>query len=129
MQTLFIKATETTPQVSFNGQTGEFFIGGKSITEEADSFFQPVIDWIANNRFYTPITLTIDLEFFNISSSKRILYMLYKFNDMAEQLETPVSVKWLYQKGDEDMMEVGQDYAYMVNIPFELCEIERQLAC
>ena len=129
MQTLFIKATETTPQVSFNGQTGEFFIGGKSITEEADSFFQPVIDWIANNRFYTPITLTIDLEFFNISSSKRILYMLYKFNDMAEQLETPVSVKWLYQKGDEDMMEVGQDYAYMVNIPFELSEIERQLAC
>jgi hypothetical protein len=129
MQTLFIKATETTPQVSFNGQTGEFFIGGKSITEEADSFFQPVIDWIATNRFYTPIVLTIDLEFFNISSSKRILYMLYKFNDMAEQQQTPVSVKWLYQKGDEDMMEVGQDYAYMVNIPFELSEIERQLAC
>lgn len=125
---LYIKATETTPQVSFNSSTGEFFIGGKSIVEDADGFYQPVIDWVSNTPFSTPISLVVDLEYFNISSSKRILYLLYKFNDLADQNVTPVTVKWLYQKGDEDMMEVGQDYAYMVNIPFELHEIERQLA-
>jgi hypothetical protein len=128
MEMLYIRATETTPQVSFNGQTGEFFIGGKSITEDADAFFQPIIDWVNNNQFTAPIVLTFDLEFFNISSSKRILYLLYKFNDLVEQNEAAVNVVWLYQKGDEDMMEVGQDYAYMVNIPFEVKEIHRQMA-
>lgn len=125
---LYIKATETTPQISFNSTTGEFFIGGRSIIEDADSFYQPIVDWVAQSNFASPINLVVDLEFFNISSSKRILYLLYKFNDIADQNITTVNVKWLYQKGDEDMMEVGQDYAYMVNIPFELQEIERQLA-
>ncbi|MFP5471381.1 MAG: DUF1987 domain-containing protein [Bacteroidia bacterium] len=125
---LYIKATETTPLVSFNPDNGEFLITGKSITEDADAFFQPVIDWVSHSELKFPVNLVVDLEYFNISSSKRILYLLYKFNELVDQNIIPVSVIWLYQKGDEDMMEVGQDYAYMVNIPFEVKEIERQMA-
>jgi hypothetical protein len=29
-----------------------------------------------------------------------------------------VHVEWLYRESDEDMYEVGQDYAYMVKVPF-----------
>jgi len=125
---LYIKATETTPLVSFNSDNGEFLMAGKSITEDADAFFQPIIDWVTHSEFKSPIKLVVDLEYFNISSSKRILYLLYKFNELVDQGATSVNVTWLYQKGDEDMMEVGQDYAYMVNIPFDVKEIERQMA-
>lgn len=125
---LYIKATETTPLVSFNPDNGEFLITGKSITEDADAFFQPIIDWVNQSELKIPVSLVFDLEYFNISSSKRILYLLYKFNELVDQSVASVSVTWLYHKGDEDMMEVGQDYAYMVNIPFEVKEIERQMA-
>jgi hypothetical protein len=33
-----------------------------------------------------------------------------------------VSVKWHYQEDEDDMYEVGQDFAFMVKIPFEFCE-------
>jgi hypothetical protein len=59
----------------------------------------------------------IDLEYFNISSSKRILFLLYKLNELAE-VGNDVHVEWLYRETDEDMYEVGQDYAYMVKVPF-----------
>ncbi len=127
MNPLYIEATNETPRVSFNPSTGEYSISGKSIIEDAESFYQPILDWFAN--FYgSKITLSIDLEFFNISSSKRILYLLYKLNDIMDEQNTDISVKWFFQSGDEDMHEVGQDYAYMVNVPFDLVEIERQMA-
>lgn len=127
MNSLYIAATHETPRISLNPSTGEYSITGKSIIEDAESFYQPVLDWFSNFSG-TNISLSIDLEFFNISSSKRILYLLYKLNDIMDNSSADVSVKWIFQSGDEDMHEVGQDYAYMVNVPFELVEIERELA-
>jgi hypothetical protein len=59
----------------------------------------------------------INLEYFNISSSKRILFLLYKLNELVK-MGHEVRVEWLYKIDDEDMYEVGQDYAYMVKVPF-----------
>jgi hypothetical protein len=42
---------------------------------------------------------------------------LYKLNELAENGKE-VRVEWLYRQTDEDMYEVGQDYAYMVKVPF-----------
>lgn len=127
MNALYIEATHETPLVSLNPDLGEFSISGKSIIEDAENFYQPILDWFSNFSGST-INLVLDLEFFNISSSKRILYLLYKLNDIKDNSNANISVKWIYQAGDEDMHEVGQDYAYMVNIPFELVEVEREMA-
>ena len=43
---------------------------------------------------------------------------MYKLNELVET-GNEVKVKWLYRDTDEDMYEVGQDYAYMVKVPFE----------
>ena len=42
---------------------------------------------------------------------------MYKLNELAE-VGNNVHVEWLYRETDEDMYEVGQDYAYMVKVPF-----------
>ena len=39
-------------------------------------------------------------------------------NELSEN-GSDVKVEWLYRETDEDMYEVGQDYAYMVKVPFE----------
>ena len=70
----------------------------------------------------------INLEYFNIASSKRILFLLYKLNELAEA-NKEVSVEWHHRENDEDMFEVGQDYAYMVRVPFKFIEfVEADLA-
>lgn len=125
MKEIYLVATDKTPMVKLS-PNGEFEIAGKSIPEDAEDFFTPVLRWLdeyvtnpaANTR------LSINLEYFNISSSKRILFILYKLNEMVSR-EHDVRVKWLYDDSDEDMYEVGQDYAFMVKIPFEFVEIDR----
>ena len=123
MDILSINATAMTPLVSFDPVSGNMKIEGRSIPENADDFWMPVLNWF-ESYIISPSEKTIfsiNLEYFNISSSKRILFLLYKLNELAEN-GCEVKVEWNYRKEDEDMFEVGQDYAYMVKVPFEFKE-------
>jgi len=127
MKNLLIASTAQTPFVSFNSQNGIMEIKGRSIPEQADEFWIPIIDWfdlyLLKPSNHT--TFKIDLEYFNISSSKRILTLLYKLNNLAK-LTDNVKVEWYYRLADEDMFEVGQDYKYMIKVPFEFHAYEDQ---
>jgi hypothetical protein len=119
LDTLKIEATSQTPEISFCIETGLMEIAGRSIPEEPDAFWIPVLNWF-ESYLLKPIESTvfrINLEYFNISSSKRILFLLYKLNELVK-MGHEVRVEWLYKIDDEDMYEVGQDYAYMVKVPF-----------
>jgi hypothetical protein len=120
MQPLLIEATHKTPLVSFDGTSGMFLIQGRSIPNDSLSFWQKVIDWFTlYAKSPKPLTLfKIDLEYFNISSSKQLLSLLYKLNEVNSH-KTEVKVEWIYSEDDIDMFEVGKDYAFMVNVPFE----------
>ena len=115
-----IEETAQTPRIDFDATTGIMEISGRSIPDNSDEFWVPVLSWfesyMLNAREVTKVK--IRLEYFNISSSKRILFLLYKLNDLVEQGKE-ASVEWCYREDDEDMFEVGQDYAYMVKVPFE----------
>lgn len=120
MESLRIEETALTPFINFDSATGLMEIIGRSIPENSDEFWMPVLSWFesyvqsANER----TVVKISLEYFNISSSKRILFLLYKLNDLSETGKN-VCVEWHHRQSDEDMYEVGQDYAYMVKVPFE----------
>ena len=123
MQTFVKSATETTPFLKFDASLGEFFIEGKSISSDAEGFYAPVLDWLKEyvNKPNLKTTLVLKLDYFNISSSKRILFIFYKLNELLDA-GNQVNVKWYFHEGEDDMHEVGQDFAFMVNIPFEFIE-------
>ena len=125
MDEILLLATEKTPGINFK-KNGELEISGKSIPEDAEDFFAPALKWLERyiNNPAPTTELSINLEYFNIASSKRILFILYKLNDLVGK-NRDVKVKWIYDDNDEDMFEVGQDYAFMVKIPFEFVEIDR----
>ncbi|MCB0401932.1 MAG: DUF1987 domain-containing protein [Flavobacteriales bacterium] len=121
MEILKIAATDVSPEVIFDLSTNTFLVKGKSVVTEVDSFYAPLIDWleqadgnIGNQR----IDFVFDLEYFNIFSSKRILFMLYRLSDLR-QSGADVNVIWHFSVEDDDMKEVGEDFACMVNLPFE----------
>lgn len=119
MESCFVNATPQTPLVHFDAKSGVMEIKGRSIPDQPDDFWIPVLNWF-ESYLLNPCKNTvvkIDLEYFNISSSKRILFLLYKLNELVES-GNEVHVEWLYRESDEDMYEVGQDYAYMVKVPF-----------
>lgn len=127
MNSLFIEATHCSPLVSFDSSSGIMKIVGRSIPESKDDFWSPILFWF-ENYIQLPADHTefiIDLDYLDITSSKRILFLLYKLNKMANDSKS-VKVLWHYKANDEDMFEVGQDYKYMVKVPFEfvVCEEE-----
>ncbi len=125
MNELYIVSTPQTPFIHFDAKNGTMDIKGRSIPDQPDDFWLPILNWFESYLF-TPSDSTvvrIDLEYFNISSSKRILFLLYKLNELIE-MGKDVRVEWYYRQSDEDMYEVGQDYAYMVKVPFLFREYE-----
>lgn len=120
MEVLSVNATAHTPAINFNSLDGKMEISGRSIPDAPDEFWMPVLNWFESYLInpFEKTTFKINLEYFNISSSKLILFLLYKLNDLSESGHE-VCVEWYYRAEDEDMYEVGQDYAYMVKVPFE----------
>jgi len=127
MENLICEASVQTPAIRFNAHSGVMEIKGRSIPDEPEIFWGNVLTWF--DKYVAapqPLTLVkIDLEYFNISSSKRILFLLYKLNEITER-GFDAKVEWFYRESDEDMFEVGQDYAFMVKVPFEFREYNDQ---
>jgi len=85
-----------------------------------DHFYGPVLDWLsdAKGKLSNNMNFVFDLEYFNVLSSKRILFILYHLAEI-QKTGVDVSITWQFSVEDEDMKEVGEDFACMVNLPFE----------
>ena len=122
---LIIEGTNKTPSVKFQAEEGILEISGRSIPENSIEFYQPMFNWIdlyASN----PLAKTnakIILEYFNTSSSKCILDVLRKLEQINKSGKSEIVVLWHYEEDDEDMMEAGQDYDALVDLPFKLIKI------
>ncbi len=123
MEVLYIKGSDTTPEINFNNLTGEFTMVGKTIPTDAEEFFRPILNWLGDYVLASAAQtkLTIRLDYFNISASRRLLFIFYKLNELVENNKS-VSVEWFYHEDEDDMYEVGQDFAHMVKIPFKFSE-------
>lgn len=118
MEKISIQPTDVSPEVIFDIENNYFSIKGKSVVTEADTFYAPLIKWLENAQINDRVDFVFDLEYFNIFSSKRILFILYKLSDL-KIAGADINVIWHFSMEDDDMKEVGEDFACMVNLPFE----------
>lgn len=120
MNKIRIEATEVSPEVIFDIDNNNFSIRGKSVVKQVDRFYAPLIEWLENADFKENqrIDFVFNLEYFNIFSSKRILFILYKLSDLKVS-GADINVIWQFSMEDDDMKEIGEDFACMVNLPFE----------
>ena len=120
MKKIRIEATEVSPEVIFDIENNNFSIRGKSVVKHVDRFYAPLIEWLENADFKENqrIDFVFNLEYFNIFSSKRILFILYKLSDLKVS-GADINVIWQFSMEDDDMKEIGEDFACMVNLPFE----------
>ena len=127
MEDLRINATSTTPRIFFS-RNGIMEIQGKLIPDAESNFWNLVSEWFQLYMF-TPATKTtfkLQIDYLNISSSKEVLYLLYRLNELKERgLEAEVI--WSYNANDVDMQEVGKDYEHMVKVPFSFFKIKESV--
>ena len=120
METIRITGTDDTPGIVLDKGSGEFMISGRSLPEDVAAFFDPVLEWIeAYAEDPLPKTeFNFKLSYFNTASSKMLLDVLLKLEEISED-GNEVLVKWHFPDDDEDMEEAGEEYADIVDIPFE----------
>ena len=124
MEELIIEGTPKTPTIEFKPDEGSLLIKGRSIPENSIEFYKPLIDVLDANDGSQQLTkINVQLEYFNTSSSKCILDVFKKLEKINTDSKG-VSINWHYEEDDEDMLEAGEDYQAIINIPFKMVEIE-----
>ena len=121
MNVIKLESSEDTPKIVLDAANNEFEISGRSIPEDSAAFYKPILEWIDSysSKPNPKTNFVFNLEYFNTSSSKLILDILTKLESLHQRGNDMV-ITWCYREDDEDMQDAGEEYAELVQIPFEL---------
>jgi hypothetical protein len=124
MDLFFREPTEKTPLIIFDPEQQKFEIIGVSVPENGKEFYQPVLDWLTGFAAKAPekLTFVINLDYFNISSSKMLLFIFYKLMEYDKKGKQ-VKVIWFYN--DDDLYEAGEDYEFITKLDFEFKKVSK----
>jgi len=117
-----IKKTQLSPKVLLNKKNKNFILYGKSGVENAEDFYNPIINWF-ENYFNNPNEKTeiyLYLEYLNSSSSVQIGKLLNIISNYQDNLH--ITINWLYDSDDELMKETGKEFQYMYDLKFNFIE-------
>ncbi len=123
MVELRFASTKTTPEIILNPE-GIIKIRGRSIHENAVDFFSPVDEWISE-YIQAPANVTsvdISLEYFNSASAKIFIALLQKITYVTLRHKKFV-INWFYEEGDEDILERGEYFSSILDIPVNFIRI------
>ena len=117
-----IKGTFKTTLINF--QPGLIEISGRSIPEDAITFFTPIVNWI-DNYCKSPLDVTnvnIRIEYIN-SGSNRFIFQILKQIASLSKKGYKVNLKWFYEEDDDAIKNLGQDFQTLIDLPFEMIAI------
>ena len=116
-----MKATNDTPLVLLDPQSGIFEISGRSLPEDVVLFYQPILEWLEEyqSRPNPETEFVFKYIYFNTATSKLIQDILIILENILES-GSSVKVLWYYERDDEDMYDLGLEFKENVNIPFDI---------
>lgn len=120
MNALIIDDTKETPRVHFDPANNIFEISSRSLPEDADEFYIPVIKWLENyaQKPNPKTNFTFKFDYYNTASARYITRMVKILDELGANNE--VKVYWYYREIDEDMEAMGEEYNEMTDIDIEL---------
>jgi hypothetical protein len=124
MDELRIAPTKNTPEIILNPE-GIIRIRGRSIHENVTEYFAPVEDWITG-YIIVPADVTcvdLSLEYFNSASAKVFIHILQKISYVTLKHKKFI-INWYYEDGDEDILERGEYFASVLDVPFNFIKIK-----
>lgn len=65
------------------------------------------------------VEIQIHLDYFNSSSGRYLIEMLYKLESQIEPNQL-VNVTWVAEKDDEVMLEKGEEFMSLIKLPFKM---------
>ena len=120
-ESLFLEATEDTPIIDFNVETGVFKVTGRALPEDAHEFFKPIEEWV-QDYVENPLdstTVEMRIDYFNSASTRYIFNLLMCFEDIVDD-GGDAKIVWYYKEGDDMIESKGEEIASILELPFEM---------
>lgn len=120
MNDLVIKGNKQKPDLIFSASTGEFVVTGQSLPENAILLYGPVLEWIEeySKDPRDKTMLSFKMKYYNTASSKMFFSLIKRLN-LIHKGGPEVEIEWHYQEDDEDMLDAGEYFRDLVDIPFK----------
>ena len=116
-----VEATIDTPKVVLDIEKSTFLIEGASYPEDAYDVYENILGWLRSTEASYNGELVCHFKFNVLSSaSRKLVYEILLELEKAHETNKNILIHWHYEKFDEDMKEVGEDFSELVNLPFNL---------
>lgn len=97
--------------------------------DNSKEYWDEIFKWLDKNipsimKEHQNFIIDFNIEYFNITFSRYCLSFLEYFQELTTKGNFKVSIVWNYEEDDEDMLEAGEDFQAIFNMPFNLKLIE-----
>jgi hypothetical protein len=125
MDNVYIEGNDKTPTVILDKDQGLIEISGRSLIEDSEKFYLPIVEWIMEyTKDPRPDTVVnFKLEYFNTSCSKWLITITKQLKKLYEKAPN-TTINWYYE--DEDVLEYGEVIRELVDIPMNMIPVETE---
>ena len=124
MEHIQIEPSQNSPLVNFDPEKGILLFEGKSLMEDSESFYMPLVNWIIE-YMKNPVKGTVvdfKYEYFNTSSSKWLITITKQLKILYDE-DPDTKVNWYWP---DDILEYGEVIRDLVDMPINMIEIESE---
>jgi SiaC family regulatory phosphoprotein len=120
-----IRETLHTPRVRVFPDEKRITVTGHSRLEDPSPFYEEFMNLIEDcfDDFKTFATFDFKLNYLNTSSSKWLFHVLKNLQNKYQGKKI-ITINWYYERDDEAILEAGEVYQSLLNMPFNLIPLK-----
>ena len=123
LEKYIIQKEDDTPEIFLDPEKGTLRFKGKSIPENAVSFYKPIIDWLHAYKEkpadHTQVSLKFD--YYNTATDRQLVKILLILEEISKN--NSVDLDWYYNTGDISMLNDGKKFKELIDLNIEIIEI------
>lgn len=128
METFYIEAERTTPEVLLRPEADLYYITGNSFPANPLRFYEPVLNWftefLKSASKIKELALRLEFNYLNTASQKQIARLIKILGQSL--IRDKIIIEWYYHNDDPDMLEAGQRFQRLSNLKFDYSIIEER---
>jgi len=118
-----IQEEDDTPEIFLDPEKGNMRFKGKSIPENAVSFYKPIIDWLNTYKEKPADHTQIEFKFdyYNTATDRQLVKILLILEEISKN--NSVDLDWYYNTGDISMLNDGKKFKELIDLNIEVIEL------
>lgn len=128
MKKFYLAPKNNAPEITLDEESETYEIKGRSLPENTDYVYMPVIEWLEQFKKHSqrkPMVFQFKLLYLN-TASKKMLHEIFVKLEQIHLQNNNVTINWYFETNDTDILECGEEFCSLINLPYKLIEIQEE---